>query len=174
MWYLLIIFVLCVLAFGVLQSKMQGDGEIKADESAKFKKKSLMTANELEFLGRLEAAVPEWRFHAQVAMGAILDPLVSRQEGKAYYRARGMFAQKIVDFVAQNRADGSIMAIIELDDRTHNAEKDSQRDAMLTGAGYRVVRYQSKAKPDSASIRADLFAAKPIRTVRPRVAEARA
>lgn len=153
---------LVVLALGgffVWQSKLVGAGEGAVDASVKFKRKTLLTANELEFLSRLELAVPEWRFHAQVAMGAILDPAVARQDSKAYFRARGMFSQKIVDFVAQNRADGSIMAVIELDDKTHNADKDLKRDAMLTGAGYRVVRYQSKTKPDGASIRADLVAA---------------
>ena len=156
----IVLVVLVVLALGgffVWQSKLVG-AEGVVDATVKFKRKSLLTANELEFLSRLELAVPEWRFHAQVAMGAILDPTVARQDAKAYFRARGMFSQKIVDFVAQNRADGSIMAVIELDDKTHNADKDLKRDSMLTGAGYRVVRYQSKTKPDGASIRADLTA----------------
>jgi very-short-patch-repair endonuclease len=46
-----------------------------------------------------------------------------------------MFSQKIVDFVAQRRSDGSIVAIIELDDRTHGSEKDAPRDEMLKSAG---------------------------------------
>lgn len=102
-----VLVLLAVLALGcffVWQSKLVG----AVDASVKFKRKTLLTANELEFLSRLELAVPEWRFHAQVAMGAILDPAVARQDAKAYFRARGMFSQKIVDFVAQNRADGSL------------------------------------------------------------------
>jgi very-short-patch-repair endonuclease len=79
-----------------------------------------------------------------------------RTNAKAYYRLRGMFSQKIVDFVAQARDDGSIVAIIELDDRTHDAERDSKRDVMLASAGYRIVRWNSKTKPDAAAIRAAL------------------
>lgn len=69
-----------------------------------------------------------------------------------------MFSQKIVDFVAQAKTDGSIVAIIELDDSTHDSDKDGRRDAMLSSAGYRAVRWKSKAKPDAAAIRAELLA----------------
>jgi hypothetical protein len=131
-------------------------GASEASTNALFKAKALLTANELEFLGRLERAVPEYRFHAQVAMGALLVPAVSAKDAKAYYRARGMFWQKIIDFLAQSRADGSIVAVIELDDRTHDPEKDGKRDAMLASAGFRVVRWRSKDKPDAAAIRQDL------------------
>src|SRR4051812_21738046 len=37
---------------------------------AKFKARPLLTANEMEFLSRLEGAAPELRFCPQVAMGA--------------------------------------------------------------------------------------------------------
>jgi hypothetical protein len=140
------------VGLAILKAKLGG-----ASGEAKFKAKALLTANELEFLGRLEAAAPELRFFPQVAMGALLDPAVPRSDRKAYYRLRGMFSQKIVDFVAQRRADGQIVAIIELDDRTHDADKDARRDEMLRSAGYRTVRWNSKTKPDAAAIRAQLF-----------------
>ncbi|HWI81747.1 DUF2726 domain-containing protein [Ramlibacter sp.] len=140
------------IGVAVLKAKLAGT----EGAAGKFKAKPLLTANELEFLARLEAAVPELRFCPQVAMGALLDPAVPRSDRKAYYRLRGMFSQKIVDFVAQARSDGSIVAIIELDDRTHESEKDSKRDAMLVIAGYRVVRWNSRSKPDAAAIRGAL------------------
>jgi hypothetical protein len=98
------------LAVAALKRKVGGRG----DSAAKFKPKPLLTSNELEFLARLEAAVPEQRFFAQVAMGALIDPAVPRSDSKAYYRLRGMFSQKIVDFVAQDRENGSIVAIIAI------------------------------------------------------------
>jgi hypothetical protein len=126
------------------------------DDSAKFKPKQLLSANEREFLARLELATPELRFHAQVAMGALIDPDVPRSDGRTYFRLRGMFSQKIVDFVAQDRETGSVVAIIELDDRTHDVAKDAKRDVMLASAGYKVIRWQSKARPDTDAIRAEL------------------
>ena len=125
----------------------------------RFKAKKLLTANEMEFLGRLEAAVPEFRFHAQVAMGALIEPAVSqKQDAKMFWSLRGMFAQKIVDYVAQDRATGDIVAIIELDDKTHNAEKDAKRDAMTASAGYKTIRWHSAKRPTVAAIRAELLA----------------
>lgn len=145
------------VGIAVLKAKLAG----KQAAGGKFKQKTLLTPNELEFLGRLEAAAPELRYFPQVAMGALLDPAVPRSDGKAYYRLRGMFSQKIVDFVAQRRIDGAIVAIIELDDRTHDSGKDAKRDDMLQSAGYRIVRWHSKNKPDSATIRAELCAPSP-------------
>ena len=148
-----VLLVLAVLGFAVLKAKIANQSGSVGEE--KFKAKALLTENELEFLGRLESAAPELRFHCQVSMGALIEPDVSRKNnGKDYYRLRGMISQKIVDYVAQNRNDGLIVAIIELDDRTHNNEKDAKRDAMLASAGYRIIRWNSKAKPDLAAIRA--------------------
>lgn len=140
------------VAAAFLKARLGGAGS-----APRFKRKALLTPNEAEFLARLEAAAPELRFCPQVSMGALLDPAAAKSDRSAYYRARGMFSQKIVDFVAQSRADGSVVAVVELDDRTHDAGKDAKRDAMLESTGYRVVRWQSKAKPDAAAIRARLL-----------------
>ena len=137
----------------ILKAKLPAGG----GDKARFKAKPLLTPNEREFLARLEAAAPELRFFPQVAMGALIAPAVPHSDRKAYSRLRGMFSQKIVDFVAERRADGSIVAVIELDDRTHNIDKDARRDDMLKSAGYRIVRWNSKMKPDVAGIRAALM-----------------
>jgi hypothetical protein len=131
-----------------------------------FKAKRLLSDNELEFLNRLEQATPELRFHAQVAMGAIVDPNVSRREnGKLYMSLRGKFAQKIIDFVAQDKKSGEIVAIIELDDKTHDSDKDAKRDTMTGQAGYRTIRWHSKKKPELAEIRSALITTKEIGNV---------
>jgi hypothetical protein len=142
------------VGLSILRSKLSSEG---GGTSGKFKAKRLLSSNELEFIARLESAAPELRFHAQVSMGAVLDPAVPRSNGKAYMSIRGMFAQKIIDFVAQDKKSGDIVAIIELDDRTHNEAQDAKRDAMLTSAGYRTIRWNSKNKPDVVAIREALF-----------------
>jgi hypothetical protein len=157
---LLVVVAAGAVGLAVLKAKLAG----QQSAGAKFKQKTLLTANELEFLSRLEAAAPELRFFPQVAMGALLDPAVPRSDGKAYFRLRGMFSQKIVDFVAQRRSDGSIVAIIELDDRTHDSGKDAKRDEMLQSAGYRIVRWHSKTKPNAAEIRTELYSLPPATT----------
>jgi hypothetical protein len=150
-WIVLLVVALAVIAFLVVKGKQGGEGK-------RFKARAFMTPNELEFLGRLEAAVPELRIHAQVAMGALLAPEVAKgEDARAYMSARGHFSQKIIDFVAQSRSTGEVVAIIELDDRTHNKAKDESRDAMLREASYKVIRWQSKSKPDRKAIRQTLL-----------------
>ena len=148
-----VVTLLALAALAALKLKQAGSGQ-------RFRAKALLTANELEFLSRLERAVPELRFHAQVAMGALLEPVAKGNDRSAYMSARGSFSQKIVDYVAQNRESGDVVAIIELDDRTHDSAKDAKRDAMLLEAGYSVVRWHSKTKPDTEAIRSRLVRTK--------------
>ena len=116
-----------------------------------YKSKQILTENEWEFYCRLETALPEYRVLTQVALGALLQPNVARAN-KKYMSIRGTFAQKIADFVICEK-DFKVIAIIELDDRTHSADKDAKRDAMCEGAGYTVVRYNSKSKPSVEEIK---------------------
>ena len=143
------------LGLAAAKAKLAAQGGSSAGQN-RFKAKPMLTPNELEFLARLETAAPEFKICPQVAMGSLLDPDVPRSDARAYMRLRGMFSQKVVDFVVLERKTGAVAAIIELDDRTHKVEKDAKRDAMLASAGYKIVRWQSKAKPDAASIRAEL------------------
>jgi very-short-patch-repair endonuclease len=75
-------------------------------------------------------------------MGALLQPArgTSKQN---YLSVRNRFSQKMVDFVAEDRASGAILALIELDDRSHNPIKDIMRDRMTASAGYRTIRLPS-------------------------------
>lgn len=148
--------VLCVMALAVvvLLLAAKAKSRTRGSASRRFKAKTFMTPNELEFLQRLETAVPELRFHAQVAMGALLSTETAKQENpREHMSSRNMFSQKIVDFVAQHKSTGEVVAVIELDDRTHSSAKDESRDAMLREADYKIVRWQSKSKPDRLAIR---------------------
>ena len=116
-----------------------------------------MSGNELEFLGRIERALPEMRVHCQVAMGALLRPRVSEGGGRRrrflYASIRARFDRKVVDYVLQDRATGRVVAVIELDDRTHVAARDRKRDAMMRRAGYVTIRWDSRRKPKPPEIR---------------------
>lgn len=104
-WVVLLVIAVAVVVLGLVAKSKSGGGAAR-----RFKAKALMTPNELEFLGRLEAAVPELRFHCQVAMGALLDPQTpKREDARAHMSARGMFSQKIVDFVAQHRSTARLL-----------------------------------------------------------------
>ncbi len=116
-----------------------------------------LTGNEAEFLGRLERALPEVRVHCQVAMGALLVPRIPEGGGRrrraAFAAVRASFDRKVVDYVLQDRRSGLVLAVVELDDRTHVAERDRRRDAMMRRAGYRTIRWDSRRKPGADRIR---------------------
>ena len=119
-------------------------------------KRALLTENEKEFLGRLEEAFPGHRIMVQVCMGALMAPAV-RGGSADYLSIRGRFAQKIVDFVVLDEAL-EVVALVELDDRTHRVDKDAVRDAMTASAGYVTLRYHSRQKPEPQAIRSELAA----------------
>ena len=120
----------------------------------RVRRRALLTENELDFLHRLEAAFPDYRIMCQVSMGALMEPDV-RGGSPDFLSIRARFAQKVVDFVL---LDGAleVVALVELDDRTHRVERDAERDAMTASAGYVTLRYQSRAKPEPAELRAEL------------------
>jgi very-short-patch-repair endonuclease len=71
---------------------------------------------------------------------------------------RNRFGRKIIDFVLEDRASGDVLALIELDDRTHNAAKDRSRDEITKAAGYRTVRFAAGKRPDRVTVREQILA----------------
>lgn len=112
--------------------------------------KAIMTGNELEFFRRLSRAHNEGFVFPQVAMSALLEPkALTRNSRLAAFRR---ISQKRVDYTL-HEPDLSLICVVELDDRTHDASKDAARDAMLRSAGIPTMRWSSTSKPSIAEIR---------------------
>lgn len=113
--------------------------------------KPLLTRVERETLGYLEAAVPQCRVYAQVSMGALIRPKrgLSRRES---WSVRGRYSQKIVDFVLEHRLTGEVLALVELDDRSHDPERDRRRDAITAAAGYMTIRLPASVRPSMVGV----------------------
>ncbi|WP_371424532.1 DUF2726 domain-containing protein [Tardiphaga sp.] len=108
--------------------------------------KEFMTKREQAMLAALEHVLPMYRVHAQVAMGALL--AAPRRPGQRFNPAdRNAFSQKIVDFVIVDPTLGKVVALVELDDRSHDRAKDRVRDAMTARAGYKTIRIAGSARP---------------------------
>lgn len=122
---------------------------------SRIKRKSLLTVNEAEFFRRLQRALPAFAVFPQVSFAALLTD-DGRLTAKARWSVRARFDRKIADFVICDRHTLQVVAIVELDDRTHSASADRQRDAITRAAGYQTIRFQSKQKPTEAEI-AGLF-----------------
>lgn len=142
---LVIFAVILALALAALAALLKSRGA-----TGHYAAAPLMTDNEAEFFGRLVTALPDHYIFPQVAMSALLRP--SAADRKRAHADRLRIAQQRVDYVVCNRAC-EVIAAVELDDRTHSAEKDRLRDARLTGAGIRIVRFQSRSKPRAELVR---------------------
>ena len=119
------------------------------------KSRKLLTPNELEFLGRLRRALPQFEVLPQIGMSAVLDVTVPQTHPK-YWAIRQLFALKTIDYVVVAKDTLDVVAIVELDDRTHDIKKDKDRarDQLLASAGLKTFRWDSRAKPTQAAIRA--------------------
>ena len=105
-----------------------------------------MTRREQAMLVALEQVLPAYRIHAQVSMGALLTA-PRRTDRRPHPSDRNTFSQKIVDFVVQDRSTGEIVALIEIDDFSHNIMRDRARDVMTARAGYTTIRIPASTKP---------------------------
>lgn len=128
-------------------------GERMRRKPGLYKSRQILTRNETEFYNRMVSALPEYVVHTQIAMSALIEPRVDRmKDGSEYMRLRAKFSQKYVDFVVCRPGKLEVIAIVELDDITHDLAKDALRDEMLEGAFYNVVRWHSRSKPDRNEI----------------------
>lgn len=142
---LLVLFAVFAVLFVVIatlasaKKKAGGKGE-------KLKPKALMTEREQAMHNRLVQALPDLVVLAQVSFSA----LVTARS----FAARNTFDRKVADFVVCDKAF-RVMAVVELDDSSHRGreKEDGAREALLSGAGYRVLRYPRV--PDVQQVRDD-------------------
>lgn len=109
-----------------------------------------MTANAREFYWRLLTAFPGCQILPQVPILALLRPDL-KEGSRAFRRAFRMISNARVDWVVVENLE--VLAIIELDDRTHDARTDAKRDQILVSCGYWVVRFDTKHRPMPEQIR---------------------
>jgi len=141
-----------VLLLAIVVVAMQFVGGGKGIGGLPVEPRALMTDMERRTIGFIEAAIPTARVHAQVSMGALLRPR-SGLDQSTRQTTRNRFSSKRVDFVVEDRASGRIMLLIELDDRTHDAAKDRDRDRLTRRAGYTTVRLPASERPTAESVR---------------------
>lgn len=120
-----------------------------------YRRRPLMTPNEVEFYGRISRALVDLHVCPQVAMHALIEP--TSMNSKTHLADFRRVSQKIVDYAIFD-LQWALVAIIELDDRTHLASRDAIRDGFTGSAGICTLRYQSRVKPVEAQIAADIQA----------------
>jgi hypothetical protein len=141
------IVVICLVAVAIVLAQLVLKG---SDKSGVYKASALMTPNEAEFFGRLIVALPDHYIFPQVAMSALI--VAATSDKKKAHSDRLRIAQQRVDYVVCDKSC-NVVAVVELDDRTHSVTKDQARDARLLQGGIRTVRFQSKNKPSVNALR---------------------
>jgi hypothetical protein len=121
----------------------------------RYRRSTIMTENEREFYERLLAACPDCQIWPQVPILALVRP-DAKEGSRAFWMAFKRISNTRVDWAIVR--DLEVLAIVELDDRSHDARKDAQRDRILKSCGYRVVRFNSSRRPDPRQIHEAIFA----------------
>lgn len=113
----------------------------------------ILTRSEIAFHRKLVAAarrIGGVDVFAQVAMGAVMDADKSLDQNTRR-SVRNRFDRKIIDFVIVD-AQTNVLLLVELDDSTHEAQRDRDRDAITRAAGHATMRIRGKAAKDDAEI----------------------
>ena len=107
-----------------------------SNDKREYYSKPVITRFETKMFQRLKQALPNHHILAQVAFSSLIT--------SDYMPSRNKFNRKVTDFVVLNH-HLDVICIIELDDPTHQGKEDddAKRDAMLSEAGYTVLRYSS-------------------------------
>ncbi|WP_230533326.1 DUF2726 domain-containing protein [Microvirga roseola] len=120
----------------------------------RYRSQPVMTANEREFYQRLRSAFPDCEIWPQVPILALVRP-DAKENSRAFWLAFRQISNARVDWVIAE--DTEVIAVIELDDRSHDARKDARRDQILASCGYQVIRFHSGRRPDPQQIREAVF-----------------
>jgi Protein of unknown function (DUF2726) len=119
-----------------------------------LKTKPVMTDNERDAYSRLVAAMPRHLILPQVSLGAFVDPIHRRDRP-----LRNYYDRLRADFVLCN-TDAMPLAIIEIDDRSHNHPHPKTRDAKkhlaCQAAALHIVRWPATPLPSIEEIRTRL------------------
>jgi hypothetical protein len=151
--FMVIAVVVVLLTGSVLTMTLKGSG----GKTLPVVPRRLLTQRERDVLLLIEAAVPQCRVHAQVGMGGLLE---CRKGLRVKHRisVRNQFDRKRVDFVLEERSSGDVLALVELDDASHNDAKDRARDKITKAAGYRTIRLRAGKRLDQTSVRDEINA----------------
>lgn len=151
--FLLVVVVAVIAILAILKAKFKGGG---ADEVWPFYAKKPLSQPEQVLYFRLIQALPGHMVLAQVQLSRLLGV----KKGNSYQAWFNRINRMSADFVVCNK-DSSIIAVIELDDATHQKKDrqaaDAKKDKALTSADIRIVRWQAKTIPDIATIQSTIM-----------------
>lgn len=149
---LLVTLVLLAVVAAVLVMLKRRASSGSGDTPWPFYAKKPLTQPEQVLYHRLVAAMPECIVLAQVQLSRVLGV----KKGFNFNEWNNRINRMSVDFVVCLK-DSTIVAAVELDDKTHEkasrVEADAKKEKALSAAGVALVRWQVSALPDENAIR---------------------
>ena len=140
---------LAAVAFVILKKRASS---VTGDAPWPFYAKKLLTQPEQILYHRLVAAMPECIVLAQVQLSQVLGV----KKGFNFHEWNNRINRMSLDFLVCLK-DSTIVAAIELDDKTHEKpariEADTKKDKALSAAGVTIIRWSVSAMPDEIAIR---------------------
>jgi very-short-patch-repair endonuclease len=122
-----------------------------------FYLKRLLTQPEQVLYHRLVKSLPNHVVLAQVQMSRVLGV----KKGFRFHEWNNRINRMSYDFVICDKA-ATVIAAIELDDKSHESEhrrdSDAKKSKATTDAGLRLVRWHVKSLPDELTIQRELIA----------------
>jgi len=148
----LLFVLLGVVAFVVFKLQRR-DAQVNSDDGEwPFYAKKPLSEPEQVLYHRLVAALPECIVLAQVQLSRVLGV----KKGFSVNEWNNRINRMSLDFVVCLK-DSTVVAAIELDDKTHGATSrvaaDAKKDRALAAAAIPVVRWNVTSLPDEATIR---------------------
>jgi len=140
-WIIVVIILVVVLAAFIKSPKGKGYNYRQ--------KGTLFTAAERSFLGVLDQAVSDnYRVFGKVRVADIINP-AKGMDRKSWQIAFNKISSKHFDYVLCSKDKLEVIAVIELDDKSHNTKKAIKRDAVLESAckssDLKLIRFQAKS-----------------------------
>jgi hypothetical protein len=149
--FLLLLLVLAVVVAALLRKR----GSLSAGPAGPwpFHVRKLLSVPEQVLYHRLVKALPEHIVLAQVQVSHVLGV----KKGFNFHEWNNRINRLSYDFVVCAK-DASVVAAIELDDRSHEtaarAETDLKKERATSAAGLRLIRWHVKSLPEHDIIRA--------------------
>ena len=149
MTQLLVIGVIAFILIAVLKAKLANDDS--GDDWPFYARKPLSSPEQVLYF-RLCSALPDHIVLAQVGLSRLLGV----KKGSNYQSWLNRISRMSADFVVCAK-DSSIVAVIELDDASHEKESrksaDAKKDKAIASAGVRMIRWQVKSLPNEMEIK---------------------
>ena len=124
----------------------------KESKNWPFYLKRIMSVPEQFLYFKLCKVLPEYIVLSQVGLSRI----IGVKKGYNFHEWNNRINRMSVDFLVCKK-DASIVAVIELDDKSHNRSErlvaDAKKDKALLSAGIRIIRWVVNNVPEEAGIR---------------------